>query len=370
MKNRIAIYFCAVPYKQALINNKMKNLIRILILLGCFGVFFLACGTPPNSATTEEKKDGNIVRKVNIDYFSSKNNSFSIETIDCKLSNGTKSKCFKITTKSLATDHTMGPWCPETISDDKSKGGYWFKDGQMYSVDGQFIQELAALYDDQKWLMYDQNGHIFKTKTKEECLKLAGAQLLEEFTNYCIECLPEYVADLEKTFIIPMQPVLLENPIMLGAPPKGRLPHEREENSERPSGPPPGSGRRGSPSIRGIALNGVVFDAPAPVSLILSGYTIPPLDEGGGHINMDAGYHYHAATGLSTEIKQADGHAPLIGYAMDGIGIYAHKNTDGNTPNDLDDCRGHYDETRGYHYHVDEAGNNNFINCFSGAIAE
>ena len=37
---------------------------------------------------------------------------------------------------------------------------------------------------------------------------------------------------------------------------------------------------------------------------------------------------------------------------------------------DLDECRGHYDEVRGYHYHVDAAGNNNFINCFSGAVVQ
>ena len=85
---------------------------------------------------------------------------------------------------------------------------------------------------------------------------------------------------------------------------------------------------------------------------------------------MDAGYHYHAATGLSTEVTQSDGHAPLIGYAMDGIGLYAHKDNKSSSPNDLDDCRGHSDHARGYHYHVDEAGSNNFVNCFSAAIAE
>ena len=82
------------------------------------------------------------------------------------------------------------------------------------------------------------------------------------------------------------------------------------------------------------------------------------------------GYHYHAATGVSKEIPQEDGHAPMIGYAMDGFGLYAQLNVDGKEPQDLDDCRGHYDEIRGYHYHVDAAGNNNFINCFSGAIAQ
>ena len=45
-------------------------------------------------------------------------------------------------------------------------------------------------------------------------------------------------------------------------------------------------------------------------------------DDAGGHINVNQGYHYHAATGLSYSIAQPDGHAPLIGYALDGHAIY------------------------------------------------
>ena len=157
--------------------------------------------------------------------------------------------------------------------------------------------------------------------------------------SHCVECLPEYFKDQVVTFIIPATPCYQKKPQRVGR------------------------------SGLGLAFNGVAFDAPAPLHLILGGYTIPPLDPAGGHINMDVGYHYHAATGLSAELKQADGHAPLLGYAMDGIGLYAYKNADGTIPNDLDECRGHFDEVRGYHYHVDATGNNNFINCFSGAIA-
>ena len=58
----------------------------------------------------------------------------------------------------------------------------------------------------------------------------------------------------------------------------------------------------------------------------------------------------------------------MIDYAMDGYGLYALLNN--KEPDDLDDCRGHYDNTRGYHYHVNAAGNNNFIDCFIGATAE
>ncbi|MDF4204002.1 hypothetical protein PXD56_13600 [Maribacter sp. SA7] len=59
-----------------------------------------------------------------------------------------------------------------------------------------------------------------------------------------------------------------------------------------------------------------------------------------------------------------------IGYAMDGFGSYAQLNIDNNKSKDLDDCRGHFDKKRGYHYHVDAAGNNNFINYFSVSLAK
>ena len=183
----------------------------------------------------------------------------------------------------------------------------------MYDVDGHFIKELPSLYHDDHWHLHDEEGNVFKTMSKEDCIKLADAKLVDEFTNFCIECLPEYVSNLEKKYIIPISPIKLETPINLG-PPKGKgLPGGKPKRSpprDKPKGPPPGGGKK-EPAARGIAFNGVVFDAPAPLHIILDGYTIPPIDHAGGHINMDAGYHYHAATGATKEIKQKDGHAPM-----------------------------------------------------------
>ena len=56
----------------------------------------------------------------------------------------------------------------------------------------------------------------------------------------------------------------------------------------------------------------------------------------------------------------------LIGYALDGYGIYALTDTAGAKATGLDTCRGHSDSTRGYHYHVASAGANMFIGCFRG----
>ncbi|MGB5417512.1 YHYH protein, partial [Algibacter sp.] len=110
----------------------------------------------------------------------------------------------------------------------------------------------------------------------------------------------------------------------------------------------------------------------APVSNILGAYTLAPFDDAGGHINVHQGYHYHAATQDIADrhtVSQSDTHSALIGYALDGHGIYERLDTNGDEPTDLDTCRGHSDDTRGYHYHADNPGNNNFINCLKGAYA-
>lgn len=190
---------------------------------------------------------------------------------------------------------------------------------------------------------------MFFTLTEEDCINAANPNVGDEYKNFCVECIPSYITDVSQTWLIPVTPVLQD---------------EAAYFSTAGGGPP---GAATIPSTRGIALNGVEFSAPAPVNNILGAYTLAPFDDAGGHINVHQGYHYHAATGLSFSIAQSDGHAPLIGYAMDGHGIYASLNEDGSEPTDLDACRGHYDEERGYHYHVDEAGNNNFINCLRGA---
>jgi hypothetical protein len=60
----------------------------------------------------------------------------------------------------------------------------------------------------------------------------------------------------------------------------------------------------------------------------------------------------------------------MIGYALDGFGMYERLSAAGTEYTDLDASRGHYDATRGYHYHVDKAGSNNFINGLAGAYAQ
>ncbi len=304
---------------------------------------FAACGK--DETTTPRSNE--TVLKVLSNNFLSGGLSEPITTVSRTLSNGKTAECYKIVTKSTPTDHNMGPWCPSNISDDATKGGIWIEGGNVYDVDGAFVKNLATFYNNTTWQMYNtSSGAITKTTTQSDCQAAANPNVGAAYKNYCVECLPSYVSTLTKTIYIPITPIKLSSPVSFGM----------------------GPGASG-PSTRGIAFNGVVFDAPAPTNVILAAYTLAPFDDAGGHINIGAGYHYHAATGKTTKITQTDGHAAMIGYAMDGFGIYESLSASGTEYTDLDVSRGHYDSTRGYHYHVDKAGSNNFINSLAGAYA-
>ncbi len=310
-------------------------------------VILLAINVESCSKSTQTIDTSASVIKVESANFLSGGLAEPISIVSRTLSNGSTVECFKIVSTSTPSDHTMGPWCPSNISDDKTKGGIWLEGGNVYDVDGAFIKNLASFYNNTTWQMYNTStGAITKTQTQADCQAAANPNVGVAYKNYCVECLPSYVSTLTKTIYIPVTPIKLTSPISFGA----------------------GPGSSG-PSIRGIAFNGVVFDAPAPVNVILAAYTLAPFDDAGGHINIGAGYHYHAATGLSKKITQTDGHAAMIGYALDGFGMYERLSASGAEYTDLDASRGHSDVVRGYHYHVDKAGSNNFINSLAGAYA-
>ncbi|MDF1815536.1 MAG: YHYH protein, partial [Verrucomicrobiales bacterium] len=253
------------------------------------------------------------------------------------LADGTKVPCYIIQTKSIPHEHIMGPWSPETITDGKDKGGKWFHGGKLHDVDGPFVKNIGQLYNDEKWKLYNEDGTVRVTKTREAFMAAARPDVDPAYTNHVVEGQAEWVEGLYLTVAIPVTPVRQDTPVNL------------------------------SHGAMGLALNGVAFDPPAPIEAILGAYTIAPLDDHGGHLNPFEGYHYHAATGSTKEVAQSDGHAPLIGLALDGYPIFAHLDTDGNPSTDLDECGGHSDEVRGYHYHAGSPGSNQIIKAFRGA---
>jgi hypothetical protein len=326
--------------------TNLKTKIKITVM-GLVIVFSIFSSCKKDDATSTTTTSGSTVIKVLSSNFLAAGLSEPITTVSRTLSNGSTADCYKIVSKITPTDHNMGPWCPTNITDDASKGGIWLEGGVAYDVDGAFVKNMATFYHDTTWKMYNTStGVITKTLTQADCAAAANPNVGVAYKNYCVECLPSYVSSLTQTIYIPITPVKLSSPVSFGNGPMST-----------------------GPTIRGIAFNGVMFDPPAPVNAILGAYTLAPFDDAGGHINLNAGYHYHAATGMSTKITQTDGHAAMIGYALDGFGMYERLSSSGVEYTDLDASRGHTDAIRGYHYHVDKAGSNNFINSLAGAYA-
>ncbi|MGA9278714.1 YHYH protein [Ilumatobacter sp.] len=99
---------------------------------------------------------------------------------------------------------------------------------------------------------------------------------------------------------------------------------------------------------------------------------VPFIDACGGHPLPNAiQYHYHGIPFCITDAVDTEGeHSTLIGYLIDGYGIYGPQDVGGEEPTDLDECMGHtgptpeFDEDT-YHYHVSSEAN--YISeCFTG----
>ncbi len=293
-----------------------------------------ACSRAPQLAQAD-------IRTVDGALFLADGLAGPIEEAPCTLSNGVPTTCLVIKRFSTPLDHAQGPWCPRRVTDGADAGGIWPEGGKAHDVTGAFIANLATFYDDSGWAMYNPDGSIKVTDSREECAAAARPDVDPALNNHCVQCLPAYLpASMVQETRIPKRPVVDTAP----APIRADV---------------------------GLALNGVEFAAPAPTDAILAAHTLAPFDDCGGHINLHAGYHYHAVTtGCLTSVAQADGHAPQIGYALDGFPIHARLAADASEPLDLDACRGHSDATRGYHYHVAHPGTNQIIGCFSGAVAQ
>lgn len=264
------------------------------------------------------------------------------EIVDCELNDGTATTCYRIVTVGVPADAAVGPFCPDSINTTPAASGIWLDgSGTVYDADGDFIVALPEIYDDENWQLFDRaTGKVRVTDTQQACEAAARPDVDPAYQNYCVQCSLDYIGGgMSKTYLIPAQPVAAST-------------HERV-------------GR-----LVGVTLNGIELAAPAPVDAILGNYTIAAFDDCGGHVNPHEGYHYHAATGCTESTPEEDGHAALIGYALDGYGIYGLLDREGVEPVNLDQCRGTTDEIRGYHYHAASAGENMFIGCFSGKTVD
>jgi hypothetical protein len=311
---------------------KIKSSIGIIVL-STLGLS--AC----NIITAQKTMDTTVSNGIDITMFSEGAFTEPPKIVDCTTAEGTKTTCYQLVTSGAPAGRKPGPFCPRTTSDGPEAGGAWFNkegSGDLVDITGEFILKLGEYYGDEKWLVYDaKTNKVRYTATKAACLGAARPDVEEQYMQNCIECELSYLEDdFSLTYLIPTTPI-----------------------------PAAKSSRV---HTVGVALDGAELSGPAPIDAILGSYTIAAFDDCGGHINAHQGYHYHSTTGCTDKtIKSDDGHAPLIGYAADGYGIYAMRDAQGKEES-LDECRGTTDDIRGYHYHAASPSENMFIGCMHG----
>ena len=106
----------------------------------------------------------------------------------------------------------------------------------------------------------------------------------------------------------------------------------------------------------GVAINGIPFYNPynAEGRDAVFGPNAEIFDSCCGHPDPMGRYHYHKyPVCVKSPFKNdKDGHSPLLGLMFDGYALYGPNGPDGKPAVNLDDCNGHEDAERGYHYHV------------------
>ena len=116
----------------------------------------------------------------------------------------------------------------------------------------------------------------------------------------------------------------------------------------------------------------VAVAASAPVDAILGAYTIAAFDDCGGHFNPIEGYHLHAYTDCQgatygNQIDDPNAETALVGYALDGVAVFAPLAHD--TTIQLDECNGRTTDKDGYHYYAQSPELNRVVKCFKGLTA-
>jgi len=263
----------------------------------------------------------------------------------CTLTDGTETTCYRIIVTGTPVDTQIGPFCPTTTGSTAEESGIWLDGSKVYDADGAFILDLSNIYGDAKWKLYDDSGKVNVTDTKEAFEGAARPDVQEEYKYHCVEGKYDWTSTGEAVPISMLVPV---NPV-------------KATSTTTSQG-----------ADLGVTLNGLVIAPSAPVDAILGAYTIAAFDDCGGHFNPFEGYHMHAYTNCEgatygAAISDPDAETNLVGYALDGVAVFAPLAA--NTTIELDECNGRSTEADGYHYYAQTAEKNRVIKCFTGLTA-
>jgi hypothetical protein len=205
----------------------------------------------------------------------------------------------------------------------------WLRKGYL-DLGGNLVKE-DKFEPDNVTISFTKTHLVMHTK----CLPNHPTAVFPDITD-SLDGNPNYIQEKDVTFSIPLQPK--ENPQHVA------MKDGTNANGALPRGP------------IGVAVNGIVFFNPFDQGGVEA---IGRLDRCCGHPSPNAMYHYHKYPVCVKSPWADDGaaHSPLIGFAFDGYPIYGPYESQGILAKDdhahpLNDFNIHYDDERGWHYHV------------------
>lgn len=297
--------------------------------------------TSGTTTTSSEK----IVLNTNL--FSDFSKVSDFELVDCTLSTGASSKCYKVAYQNIR--ETVTPICPERTGEVGGLG-IW---------DGKTNPGLRAL-DDALWADFATDGYDIINDDGTINIQVPvggpGSGFIEAGSGINGSCLDAELDQSYQThYYIPAYPVKTTR---------------QTTTSSR--------------EYWGISLDGFPFAEQPPPAASAQGAALPGLDACGGHPQPDGPYHYHLIPQVVNDllnknnvnntacsyIQQSSN--SIVGYARDGFPIYGYEEADGNAPTNLDACNGHTEATDDfpegiYHYHITNTTVPNILPCTYGA---
>jgi hypothetical protein len=296
--------------------NLKKCQIGNLVMCLFIAITLLSCSSTEGdtSTSTTQVIDTSLFNTASI---------ISVNEVTKTMSDGSSGVCFAIKIKSIAPDHTMGPYCPTNTT--QSVGVWVDPTLGATAVNASYLNYLEK----KGWDIVDDNGNVRICSTDDDFKKVAaqevGGWTLAQATASGVinRCVAPTSKEQSTTVYIPKFPKKASSPMN---DPKGVV------------------GAR-LPGV-GIALNGILLFPPEPTDRIMTYQNIAPFDNLGGHVGFSFDYHYHRAWHVSNATTK------ILGYALDGYPIYTHATEpDGITVSGLDARQGHTYGTFGYHYH-------------------
>jgi len=340
--------------------------VYLKLILSSLVISFISCSGSDNDSETDNN-DNNSSETVsetseiivlNPELFSDFSKVSDFELVDCTLSDGTQTKCYKVSYENVR--ETITVICPENEDDEGGLGVYTGANG----ITGEGLRSLDA----KLWADFAADGYDIINDDGTINIQIPaggpGSGFIEAGSGINGSCLD---AELDEsyliTYYIPAYPVKTTR-----------------------------SSTTRSLAYWGISLDGFPFAEQPPSSASNVGVAIPGLDACGGHPQPDGPYHYHLVPQVIDDLLEKEGinrintcsyidqsSNTILGYARDGFPMYGFEDSDGTTPSDLDDCNGHTHETDDfpdgiYHYHItniidpnSDAGYTNTLPCTYGA---